>query len=261
MGDGVYSAGMAKGAPHYPPPCRYIFLDEIDSTNSYAKSLGDFPEDGTLVIRAGRQTGGRGRGGNLFFSDNPGGIWASIVTPISDISAHFEHNRAVSLAILDALKHIGGLNAPVLIKWPNDIYWGERKITGILLENVPGRPNRLIIGFGINVNMVMGDFPEELRARVTSVREETGTEAPLDRLLEDIICRYIQYLNNADLAAVHKLYFNNLYRVGAKAVVGRHTGTFVAVDTDGRLRLATDSGDVLLSSGTLRFLEDGSGNE
>lgn len=267
---------------------RYIFLDEADSTNNYAKSTKDFPNDKLTVIRAGRQTGGRGRGGKSFFSNHAGGLWVSIVTPVNDISTHFKHNRAISLAILESLKNITGKDTQVLIKWPNDIYVNDKKITGILLENIHDNPNMLIIGFGINVNTGIDDFPEGLRDSATSVLMETGREIPLDLLLDDVISKYCKYADNGDQAAVHELYCNNLYKRGCLSVVdGRipsgcenfggmllpggaslqdakkngsahhHTGKFVTVDIDGRLRLETDSGDVLCHSGTLRFLEGG----
>jgi BirA family biotin operon repressor/biotin-[acetyl-CoA-carboxylase] ligase len=240
---------------------RHIYLNEVDSTNTYAKSLNGLSDGELTIIRAGRQTGGRGRNDTSFFSDHPGGLWVSIVTPISDISTHFEHNRAISLAILESLKSIAGRDAPITIKWPNDIYWGNRKITGILLENISNNPNVMIIGFGINVNMGIDDFPGHLRDHVTSVRIETGHEVPPEPLLEDVINGYRQYLDNDDPAVVHKLYSGNLYRRGARAVVNQYIGKFITVDMDGRLRLEMDNGDVLLPSGTLRFLKDSGDDE
>lgn len=234
---------------------QYIYIDNADSTNNYAKSFGDVPNDTLTIIRAGRQTGGRGRGGRQFFSDHAGGLWVSIVTPINDISTHFEHNRAISLAILESLKNTAGGSAPVTIKWPNDIYWGNRKITGILLENIPDNPGVLIIGFGINVNMEANDFPNDLRGTVTSVLIETGKETPLDRLLDDIINGYHYYQNIADQDTVHEIYSGSLYRLGSRVTIGRHSGKFIAVETDGRLKLETDNGDVHCSSGTLLFNE------
>lgn len=213
------------------------------------------------IIRAARQTNGRGRGEKNFFSGHPGGLWVSIVTPISDISTHFEHNRAISLAIHDSLKSIAGDKTPITIKWPNDIYWGDRKITGILLENIPDKPNVMIIGFGININIGIDDFPKHLRSHATSTLIETGHEVSPDQLLEEIINEYRQYLNSDDPAVVHKLYSGYLYKRGAKAVVNQYIGKFITVDMDGRLRLEVDGKDVLLPSGALQFLEDDENDE
>jgi len=234
---------------------RTIVLDKIDSTNSYAKSLKDF--DGKLtVIRAYRQTAGRGRSGNAFFSDSPGGLWVSIIAPITDISTHFTHNRAISIAIFEALINPHREDPPITIKWPNDIYWGDRKVAGILLENIPGRTDALIIGFGVNVNMAVDTFPEHLRDKATSVWIETGRDRSTDDMLDDIVGRYRYYADD-DPAAAHRTYCNSLYKKGCRAAVGQHTGTFVTVEIDGRLRLDTNHGTELLASGTLRFLDDG----
>jgi BirA family biotin operon repressor/biotin-[acetyl-CoA-carboxylase] ligase len=230
-----------------------VLLDSVDSTNSYAKSLGGFPENELTVIRAIRQNRGRGRGDAAFFSDHAGGLWVSLVAPIADVSAHFEHNRAISLAIRAALIEcaLSG-NARVSIKWPNDLYWGERKIAGVLLENIPQNPNALIIGFGVNVNIAQDDFPGDLRGVVTSVLMETGEEYVLDALLERILQEYNFIIKHGPKGA-HAVYAGNLYKKGYPAAVGRHSGTFVTVEIDGRLRLDTANGPVLLSSGSLRF--------
>jgi len=263
---------------------RYIFLTEVDSTNTYAKSLwagggsggqaeaapadgagsehglaefvpaNDFLGDALTIIRAGRQTDGRGRDGNTFFSDIEGGLWVSLITPVADISAHFEHNRAISLAILETLKHHSG-EAKISIKWPNDIYWGDKKIAGVLLENVPDNNGVLIIGFGVNVNTDVGHFPKNLRHIVTSVLAETDSALFLDSTLDSIVDIY-RKLITGNQAAVHKLYLDNLYKLGHRAAVGELTGKFVTVESDGRLRLETEHGDELCLSGSLRFLGD-----
>jgi len=260
---------------------RYIFLAEIDSTNTYAKSLwagrgqaeappasgtdsgsgpvefvpaNDFLGDALTVIRAGRQTDGRGRDGNTFFSDIEGGLWVSLITPIADIAVHFEHNRAISLAILETLKNHGG-EAKISIKWPNDIYWGDKKIAGILLENVPDNDGVLIVGFGVNLNTDIGHFPKNLRPLVTSVLAETDSALYLDSTLDSILSIY-RRLICCDQAAVHQLYSDNLYKLGHRAVVGGQTGRFTGVEADGRLRLETEHGNEFCLSGPLRFLGD-----
>jgi BirA family biotin operon repressor/biotin-[acetyl-CoA-carboxylase] ligase len=260
---------------------RYIFLAETDSTNTYAKSLwagggqaepgsaevagsddgpvefvpaNDFLGGALTVIRAGRQKRGRGRDGDEFFSDMEGGLWVSVIAPVTDISAHFEHNRAISLAILETLKSNGG-GGKVSIKWPNDIYWGDRKIAGVLLENVTGNSDVLIIGFGVNVNVDINRFPKHLRDSVTSVLYETGGELFLDSTLDSIISMY-RNLIRGEQPAVHQLYLENLYKLGHRAAVGEHAGKFVTVESDGRLRLETEHGDEFCSSGSLRFLGD-----
>jgi BirA family biotin operon repressor/biotin-[acetyl-CoA-carboxylase] ligase len=233
----------------------FILLDDVDSTNNYAKSLKEYPDGSMLVIRAKKQCWGRGRGDNTFFSDHDGGLWVSVVAPVSDMLSHFEHNRAMSLAIAESLRGIDK-NAPVKIKWPNDIYWGGKKIAGILLENIQKNPNALIIGFGINVNIKQTDFPEDIRESATSVLIETGTVQPIDKLLEDILIGYIWHRDD-DQEAVHKLYLDNMYKKGHPAVIDGYVGIAAAVEPDGRLRLEVSGGHSRwFSSGTLRFAKE-----
>src|SRR5271157_177410 len=111
-------------------------FQSINSTNTFAKSLVCLPANGICVITADRQTAGRGQRDNTFFSGTDGGLYASIVCPISDIQSHFMYNRAISLAICHAIEGKVPLSL-VRIKWPNDIYWSDRKICGILLESLP----------------------------------------------------------------------------------------------------------------------------
>jgi len=232
---------------------KHILLDDIDSTNNYAKSVSDIPNDKITVIRAIRQRCGRGRNDTPFFSDHAGGLWVSLIVPIADISAHFEHNRAISLAIRTALLEcMPSGDAPVSIKWPNDIYWGERKIAGILLENAPQKPNTLIIGLGINVNIAQDDFPSNLHKTTTSVLMEIGEEYVLEALLDRVLREYNFIIKHGPKGA-HAVYAGNLYKKGFQATVGPHRGTFVTVEIDGRLRLDTAQGSMLLSSGSLRF--------
>ena len=230
----------------------FFSLEEIDSTNSFAKNLKKIPETGLFVIRAQKQSRGRGRRDKTFFSNHTGGLWISIVAPVISISEHFVHNRAVSLAICETLKNINPLyDKKISIKWPNDIYWGNCKIAGVLLENTPGIQTAIIAGFGLNVNIPTGDFPEELRQSATSVLIETGQKQPPDALLERILTAYWNFSRASDQQSVHERYTQNLYKKGSRAAVGSLNGTFLTVEPDGRLRMRTEQGDVLCSSGTL----------
>ena len=154
---------------------KFIHLENIDSTNLFGRSLEDIPESGITVIQADNQSSGRGRLGNSFFSSHSGGLWVSIITPISDLSRHFQFNRAISLAIHDSILKLFP-DSPLGIKWPNDIYWAERKICGILLENHLFHPEFLVIGFGINVNIKPAIF--RLRSKTGQLRFLSKPDKP-----------------------------------------------------------------------------------
>jgi len=236
---------------------KYFRFEEIESTNSFAKELKSFPASGLIVIRALKQSGGRGRREKSYFSDNSGGMWVSIVTPVKNISDHFIHNRALSLAVCETLKSIDRqISEKIKIKWPNDIYCGDRKIAGILLENIPANSNMIIAGLGLNVNMTSIDFPEELRQSATSMLIETGQILPVDLLLESILTAYRRFSQDSDIASIHEQYAENLYKKGSRAIIDHYDeGTFLTVEEDGQLKMQTERGYQLYSSGTLRFLE------
>jgi BirA family biotin operon repressor/biotin-[acetyl-CoA-carboxylase] ligase len=229
-----------------------LHFEAIDSTNSYAKELAALPDSGLTVIFADVQRAGRGRGGNSFFSSVRGGLFASIVCFVPDIAAHFVYNRAISLSICDAVQNRFD-SSPLSIKWPNDIYWQDKKLCGILLETVSGRQNHIVIGFGINVNLHSGDFPHDLRDIATSVLIETGEIIDIHELLYDILTLFWNYCI-LPKAEVHSLYCEHLYRIGSSVEINGHKGLFDGVLQDGRLCLKKGAETEYVMSGTLRYL-------
>jgi BirA family biotin operon repressor/biotin-[acetyl-CoA-carboxylase] ligase len=208
---------------------------------------------GLIVIQADRQTIGHGRRGTPFYSDHPGGLWVSIISPIPDVSLHFNHNRALSLAIADALGAIDK-DASIAIKWPNDIYWRNKKICGILLENHPTFPNLLITGFGLNVNMPLSDFPSELHSIVTSVLNETNQSRSLSTLLHSIIGNYYNNINS-DQKCNHSRYLQYIYKKNCLIEIDGKQGIFDSVEEDGRLRLICEDTTIFITTGSIRFLD------
>ncbi|MBN1576343.1 MAG: biotin--[acetyl-CoA-carboxylase] ligase [Chitinispirillaceae bacterium] len=231
---------------------RFYSYPTLPSTNETAKAFRHRPAKGFYCIQADRQTAGRGRRGASFFSDTPGGLWVSLVTALTDTADHFSYNRAVSLAITLTIAQCG-TDLPIAIKWPNDIYWGKKKICGILLENHPLFEDLLIIGFGINVNIRQDEFPPQLRSLATSILIETGRKCSLGALLRTVLKQYMVVLA-ADKQKVHALYSNRLYGRGTKITINGMTGTFSSVEPDGQLKLVTGGTTVLVNSGSPVFL-------
>jgi len=222
----------------------------IDSTNTFGQHLDSFPATGIFVVVAARQTQGRGQRGNSFFSGE-GGLYASIVCPISDITLHFSCNRAISLAIYDAMK-ARCPGAPLFIKWPNDIFWSHKKLCGILLESTARSSSHLVIGFGINVNTPPDAFPPSL-ANATSMKMETGKTFDIADLL-GTICRLFQQYWSMSGPTAHKRYCRRLYRRGSLVCINGQRGIFEGVNEDGRLSLNTDGGIIAVSSGPMEFV-------
>ena len=225
-----------------------IRLEQTDSTNMYLLRLMETerPEEGT-VISAGYQTAGRGAESNAWESEAGKNLTFSFVLYPDFLAAEaqFTLNKFISLGITDYLRNI--VDKPVSIKWPNDIYIGNKKIAGILIQNgIQGnRFQFAVIGIGLNVNqdVFAGDAPNPV-----SIRMITGRSHDLDLVL-DVLCgtidkRYRQLING-EIPAIDRDYLGLLYRYGEKAlyeingkkVEARITG----VSKYGRLQLEVPS--------------------
>ena len=132
---------------------KIIHLAQTASTNDYLRALPSPQDDCMTVVYADWQTAGRGQGSNKWESEAGKNLLFSIlVCPTSvDITRQFVLSMAGALAVKAALdKYTDGIS----LKWPNDIYWHDRKISGTLIEtSVKGRTlARCIYGIGLNVN-------------------------------------------------------------------------------------------------------------
>ena len=150
---------MALGLPH-----RHHRL--IDSTNERAKELAIAGAPGGLVVTADEQTAGRGRRGNAWFAP-PGSclLYSRLVRPFAADQAPLLP-LAVPLAVCEAAEAVAPVRCQV--KWPNDIWIDERKVSGILVE---ARPDEgwAVVGVGLNVAITEDEFPPELRETAISL--------------------------------------------------------------------------------------------
>lgn len=160
-------------------------FEELASTQEYVKSK--WSEGQNLIVTADRQTSGRGTKGRSF-SSNEGGVYVSKLTfydnfPTKDA---FKIMVGSAVAVCETLRAYG---IQACIKWPNDIFVNDRKISGMLIENVfSGRYiTSSAVGIGINV---YNELPEELAEIATSMRLETGKVFSVDevrrRLIEEL---------------------------------------------------------------------------
>lgn len=226
-------------------------IDETDSTNRWLREHltgGQTPcaihsTEGLSpceVVWADYQTAGRGQGTNTWESERGKNLTFSILLHPVDLPANrqFLLSMQVSLAICEALgEHIGDLS----IKWPNDIYWRNAKIAGILIENsLQGSVIRdSIVGVGLNVNQrqFLSDAPNPI-----SLWQICEHETAREQLLKDILAALDRLLGQE----VREQYLAMLYRrKGFHPYVDKN-GAFMAeledVEDDGHLLLCDDSG-------------------
>ena len=215
-----------------------IHIAETDSTNRWLRERGG---EGDMVVVADYQTAGKGQGTNSWESERGKNLLFSVLYHPQRIPANrqFHISMAVSLAIADALgEHIGDVS----IKWPNDIYWRNAKICGILIENrLLGQTIRdSIIGVGINVNQ--RQFHSNAPNPV-SLWQIHGHETDLELLLQSILDKFTLYINKKEIKTQ---YLHQLYRRKGFHPYADKEGSFMAeivdVEDDGHLLLCDDNG-------------------
>ena len=175
-----------------------IWLERVDSTNDEARRhISEI--DNLSVVSALEQTKGRGQHGNTWLSMPGENLTFSLI--VKDFRIKANEQSAISQATaLSLTKILGRYGIEARIKWPNDIYAGDNKICGILIENsLKGMEiDWSIIGIGLNVNQT--SFPEDL-PNPTSMRLCTGNSNPYntrtihEEYIEIITGYYREYLN------------------------------------------------------------------
>ncbi len=172
-----------------------IQLDSVDSTNSFARQLlsESRPLDGTVIL-AKEQIAGRGQMGNTWAAEPGKNITVSIVLYPDQLDAdkQFFLNMAVALAVKDFCEFV--LLDEVKIKWPNDIYYHDKKLGGILIENsISGsKITSSIIGIGLNVNQE--EFDPSLPNPTSLIQIKKPADSPdydVVKLVEEL-CGYLE---------------------------------------------------------------------
>ena len=174
------------------------YLESTPSTIWVGKQLcseGDVDKMHGLVIIAEAQSGGVGRMGRAWLSPT-GGIWITIVLkPKIPVDHIFMITMAGSIAVARAIRKEFDLGA--LIKWPNDIFIGNKKVAGLLLELSAEADvvHYCLLSIGIDVNVPMKKFEPALQDQVTSICAEVGHEVDrasfLARILKEFESHYL----------------------------------------------------------------------
>lgn len=224
-------------------PVPLIHISETNSTNNYLQSLCSKQkvEELTVVV-ADFQTSGRGQRGNSWESDSGKNLLFSIVIFPEFLEARrqFLISQIISLAIKEELDTY---TTDISIKWPNDIYWKEKKICGILIENdLMGRNiSQSIAGIGININQ---ETFHSFAPNPVSLRQITGKEFDLFEILKNIVLRiqsYYSLLKKGNTESIVCQYEMSLFRKEGmhrfKDANGEFLARIIYVEPEGRLIL------------------------
>ena len=209
-------------------------LEEVSSTNDYI-----LDKDLFLVI-AKSQTNGKGTNNRTFFSKK-GGIYLSLkLTPnvlVSDLPLVTPYT---AVAVMKTIKKVTNLNAK--IKWVNDIYINDKKVSGILTESsiFKDKINSLVIGIGINVEQQ--NFPNFILNTPTSLESECGFKIDKNKFIGELLSHFINFESEFNKKTFIKEYSDNFYLSGKTVTVknGDNVVTGVAIGVNENCNLVVD---------------------
>lgn len=227
-------------------------IEETDSTNLYLKRISrenELPQGYTIY--ADYQDAGRGQKNTSWESERGLNLLFSTVLFPEKLEAgkQFILSQIISLAVKDVLdKEASGFS----VKWPNDIYWENKKIAGILIENeiMGDYISRSVIGVGINLNQEIfrSDAPNPV-----SLKQITGKNYEIQPLLQRILTTlkdYFSSLNNHNsIKSIREKYYNSLFRKEGFYLYNDGSQNFMAeiacVEDSGLLVLRKETGETV----------------
>lgn len=223
-----------------------IKLDATDSTNLFLKELSTVQQlPDFTVVSSHQQSKGRGQMGSSWQSEPGKNLTFSILKFFEGLqpSEQFKITLAVSLAIFDVLYQV---NIPeIKVKWPNDIMSGNKKICGILIENIikGATIEKTIVGIGLNVNQTYFEGLDQ----ASSMKIQTGTTFDMEKLFTMLVDRLKIGLTNIEGYDLHDTYEERLFRRNVPttfidATQNSFIGSIQGVESTGRLKVKMDNG-------------------
>ena len=227
----------------------YHHFSQIDSTNAFLQRQQSESDIRNWVVSADEQTAGKGMGSNSWESEVGKNLTFSLAADMSFLPAErqFLLSEAVPLGIVEVLDKLLPTEK-LFIKWPNDIYYGNRKLAGILINSTI-KANMMdisIIGIGLNVNqMQFQDWPTHPISMKMITGEDYDLQLLLEQIAEHIIIKVEQL--KSDPNSIEQAYLKRLFRyrtwadyeVGGKVLRLFMTG----IDPFGRLMLVNEANE------------------
>jgi BirA family transcriptional regulator, biotin operon repressor / biotin---[acetyl-CoA-carboxylase] ligase len=227
---------------HHEIGSPFIELQQVDSTNNYATGLAHagMAQGGTVVFTH-EQTRGKGQRNKTWKSGKSANILMSVI--IQPRPLPLSQAFLLSMATANALHRFFSTHAgsETKVKWPNDLYWRDRKAGGILIENIISGSewNYAIVGTGINVNQV--EFPG-LQTKAVSLRQITGKEYKVVELAGEV-CHHLQQAYSLLEHYPHVIrdeYHQNLYKLNETVRLKKGSRVF-----DTTIKGVTPLGDLI----------------
>lgn len=243
-------------ASGFPEPFRLLVKESVGSTNDEIRKLATVGARDGLIVLTQEQTAGRGRRGAAWFAPAGESLAFSILVRPSEPSALWPRLAlAAGISVAEAIESFG---ITAGIKWPNDIWVGQLKISGILVESGPGFA---VVGIGLNVNT--HQFPDEVSEIATSMTIATGRPVPRAEVLGAIISRFAIRRTQigegfSDLVrSLNERCVLSGRRVSLTTAGGTRVGTVEGISQSGELLLRTDNGvERLIQADDVRLLNE-----
>ncbi|POY39150.1 biotin--[acetyl-CoA-carboxylase] ligase [Solitalea longa] len=239
-----------------------VALSEVDSTNNYLKDLltNSTPQPEGTVIMAENQFSGRGQINNKWISEPGKNLTVSILLCPNFLPAikQFDLNKVVSLGVADFVNHF--LGNKVKIKWPNDIYWDDNKLGGILIENflLGAQLKQSVIGIGLNINQQNFNGAPNATSFLQIQQTEFDLKNCLNALCVFLEARYLQLksgksekINNDYLNILYRLNTVDLYRANGEFFYGE----IIGVNPNGQLQIKSNEGVKEFSFKEVEFIK------
>ncbi|GAK30899.1 biotin--[acetyl-CoA carboxylase] ligase [Weissella oryzae SG25] len=223
------------------PAIEVLTFDTIDSTNTAAKRLIANGEiTGTNALIANEQSAGYGRHGRSFYSPDATGLYLTVIQPLKQIKAS-PGLITTGIATVAAETLSNQLAVEVGIKWVNDLYYQERKVAGILVEQVEdATTSYLVIGFGLN--LLTNTFPKGLANKAGALL--TNVEVNRASLTAALIEAFIGYFESDSSAILARYRARSL-------VIGEYVELLLGQEKlKGRVKAINDQAGLVIETST-----------
>ena len=216
-------------------------FDVLDSTNEYLKNKEKLEEYEVVIAKT--QTNGRGKRGSVWISNEGAALFSFVIDSIGCDDKVTIYTGFIVRNILHKLikkTFVENVESYLKFKWPNDIYYKDKKLCGILCEKVG---EKIIVGIGINVNNNdFGIFNE----RATSLNIVTGEKYEIEKLVKEVVIEFKEHYRNLNSKwnSIIEDINENSYLVGKKIMLkqNKEYRKFIEIDIDGNIVTLSQEG-------------------
>ncbi len=235
-----------------------IHLDEITSTNTYAKENSDTLEDKSIIY-TDRQTAGRGRFERKWVDLGSRNLYMTIFLRLGPEFRESYSNLTQYLSLVNC-KTLEEYGVIPKIKWPNDTLVNNKKISGILSEAIfsGNRLKAIILGIGVNLNANVKDVRAIPDRVATALNIETSQDIDRDEFLDKLVSNFFKGYDNFienGFESIKKDYIDHSVLIGEKITIQvlnkKINGIYKTINNDGTIKLLTQKGEENFSIGDI----------